>query len=55
MKLGGRNVSILKTSCRNCGQTEVRTGKKASYTESIKISSSPSEAATYHNICNLPL
>jgi hypothetical protein len=55
VKLGGGNGSIVKSSCRDCGQTEVRTGKKASCTESIKISSSLSEAATYHNICNLPM
>ena len=55
MKLGGGNGSIVKASCRNCGQTEVRTGKKARYTESIKILSSLSEAATCHSICSLPM
>lgn len=52
MRLGGGNVSIVKAACRHYGQTEVRMGKKASYTETIKISSFLSEAATYHNICN---
>jgi len=55
MRLGGGNGSIVKAGCRNYDQTEVRTGKKARYTETIKISSSLSEAGTYHNICNLPM